>query len=145
MSDKIQNPQDPHKRRILIVEDEEELRNSLGRRFDRKGFHVLKAEGGIEAFEKLQSEPVDIVITDIRMAKGMGTELIDRIRNEMKDQRPVVICMSGFSDLTAETAQARGADALLPKPLDFEMLLQAVDHFSEQRQQRLDALKNSLK
>ena len=127
------------KLRLLIVEDEAELRQSLARRFERKGFIVLQADGGRVAFEMLQQSPVDVVLTDIRMAGGMGTELIDNIRDSLREQRPVVICMSGFSDLTPDTAVARGADALLPKPLEFEQLLQAIQHFSETRAQRLRA------
>lgn len=128
---------------LLIVEDEEDLRSALERKFKKMGFNVFTAEGGHEGLTLCVSKQVDVVLTDIRMAKGTGLDLIDGIRNACLERSPVIICMSAFSDLTLEGAYAKGVDAFFPKPIESSALVAAIQHFSRQRAQRLNARNNS--
>jgi CheY-like chemotaxis protein len=126
--------------KILIVDDEDELRESLRRKSTRLGYEVLSAGGGQEAIALCQNHSFDVVVTDIRMAKGSGIELIDSLKANFGDHCPAIICISAFSDLTLEGAYTKGVDALLPKPIDSSALFAAIQHFHQNRQQRLAAL-----
>lgn len=128
--------------KILIVDDEDELRDSLRRKCARLGYEVFAAGGGYEALELCRQHGFDVVVTDIRMAKGSGIDLIDGLKKEFGATAPALICITAFSDLTLDGAFAKGVDALLPKPIDSAALFAAVQHFHQSRQQRLAALKS---
>ena len=61
---------------ILVVDDEEQLRRSLVRFFEFRGYAVIEADGGKKAFELVRSNPIAVVVSDIRMAGGDGIELL---------------------------------------------------------------------
>ena len=122
---------------ILIVDDEQEIRESLAKRFARRGFKVFTADGGTEGFKIAVENSVDVLLTDIRMAKGSGITLVEEVRATLGDNCPTLICMSAFSDLTVEGAFLRGVDLLMPKPLDTAALFAAIDHFYKAWAQRL--------
>ncbi|MBS1985050.1 MAG: response regulator [Bdellovibrionales bacterium] len=129
---------------ILVVDDEEDLRESLKRKFARHGFNVATAESGNKALQVCQSHAFDVVLTDVRMANGTGIELLDGLKKQFGYRCPAVICMSAFSDLTTEGAYLKGADALFPKPVDPAALLAAIMHFYNSRKQRLAAAERSV-
>ncbi len=110
---------------ILIVDDEVALRDALVFDFKRKGFTVFEAGSGSQAYEIVQREKIDVVLTDVRMAGGDGIELLDRIKAR-NATLPVVMFITGFADISLEDAYEKGADAVLPKPFDRKVLLNAV-------------------
>ncbi len=110
---------------VLIVDDETALRKALVFDFNRLGFKVLDAGSGKEAFELVQNNAVDVVITDVRMPGGDGVELLDRIK--ARDPcLPVVMFVTGYADISLEDAYDKGADAVFPKPFDRKRLHAAV-------------------
>ena len=107
-------------KKILIVDDEADIRELLAIEMERQGAQVLEAEGGEAAFALLQQNHVDLIISDVRMPTGDGIELLERVQ---KLDNPVpVILISGFADITREEALAKGALNLQPKPLDWQGL-----------------------
>lgn len=110
---------------LLIVDDEEPLRKAIEFDFKRKGFNVLGAANGREAFDIVLQHKVDVVLTDVRMPGGDGIELLDRIR-ENNTTLPVVMFVTGFADISPEDAYHRGVDAIIAKPFDRKALLNAV-------------------
>ncbi len=127
--------------RLLIVDDENELREALKRKFHRLGFDVHTASGGHEALKTCLKHDFDIILTDVRMPEGSGIELLDGIKSAKLKHPPVIICISAFSDLTKEDAILKGAHALLPKPVESSVLISTIEHFHLQRAQRLEAEK----
>jgi CheY-like chemotaxis protein len=103
--------------RILLVDDDPVFRDALAFSLKRKGYDLLLASGGKEAFELLRAHPVDIVVSDIRMPEGDGVELLGSIRERDPDV-PVILMVTGFGDMTTDDAHQKGADALLSKPLE---------------------------
>ncbi len=112
--------------KIMVVDDEPDLSEAIAFDLKRKGFQVVTAVSGREAFEMAASNPVDLILSDVRMPNGDGIELLDRIK--AKDVRiPVVIFISGFADITLEEAYEKGADAIFSKPFDRKALLAAIE------------------
>lgn len=124
---------------VLIVDDEDEIREQLRIRFELEGCIVFDASSGNQAFEVWKQHKPDVVITDIRMANGSGEELLTRLNREGDSDRSVVICISGFSDLQTHTAYDYGADALFQKPFDLRALVAAARHFAQIRKRHLEA------
>jgi CheY-like chemotaxis protein len=129
---------------ILIVDDEPDLREAIAFDFQRNNFRVLTAGGGKEAFGLIESNQVDIVLSDMRMPNGDGLELLERVKARNPFQ-PVVILITGFADISLEEAFAKGADAVFSKPFDRALLMRAVlsalqpaDHKMHRRSSRVE-------
>ncbi len=114
--------------RILVVDDEEALREVIAFTFERKGFQVVTAGNGAEALAVIESSQVDLVISDIRMPIADGISLLESVR---KDGRtvPVVILITGFSDVSQAECMAKGASLVMSKPFDRKELQAAVSRF----------------
>jgi DNA-binding NtrC family response regulator len=103
--------------RILIVDDEADIRNSLKRRYQLKGYEVDTADQGGSALALLEQKPYQVVISDIKMPGIDGIELLRRIRAEYPMTR--VIIMTGYVTLENGLACLRhGADTCIFKPLE---------------------------
>jgi CheY-like chemotaxis protein len=111
---------------ILIVDDEVDLAELVSFEFEMEGSNVLVAENGNDGFALVQENPdLDVVISDIRMPGGDGIELLVNIKKK-NIEKPPVIFMSGFADITLEDAYAQGASAIFPKPFNRVELTYAV-------------------
>lgn len=124
---------------LLIVDDEADLRELFLLALSDRGFRIAVAASGREAIEVLGRERIAGILTDIRMADGTGLELLDHVTQQPLESRPFVILNSGFSDLTSEEALARGATALLCKPLHLDVLVGTVLQAMRGRQERARA------
>lgn len=111
---------------LLVVDDDDSLRETLVFEFELRGFRVLSAASGNEGFRIVQNEKVDLVISDIRMPDGTGIDLLRNIKD--RDTRiPVIIFITAFSDLTPEEAFEMGVEAVLTKPFDRKLILSMVE------------------
>lgn len=110
---------------LLIVDDEAPLRKALVFDFKRKGFRVLEADNGKNAFELIKSQKIDVILTDVRMPNGDGVELLDKVK-ALNPELPVVMFITGYSDISIEDAHDKGADAIFTKPFDRKALMAAV-------------------
>ncbi len=115
------------KARLLIVDDEPEIREMLSRHFRYLGFQVDTASDGIEALEKLAKARTEVIISDIVMPQMDGVELLRTIRQ----QYPMIhtIMITGYVTLENALASMRhGADTCVFKPLeDLTELEEAVE------------------
>jgi DNA-binding NtrC family response regulator len=108
--------------KILLIDDEADVRNSLSRFLEKLGHAVVCASEGMEGLKEFYSQPFDLVITDIRMPEIDGLELLRRIK--VIQQSPVdVIVVTGHGDTTsAVRALKYGAFDYLQKPIDVREL-----------------------
>jgi DNA-binding NtrC family response regulator len=110
---------------VLVVDDKEMMRDSVGATLQRAGFTVLTAEGGQQALAAVASKRPDAVISDLKMPGMTGIELLEKIR-EIDDELPVVL-MTAFADVaTAVQAMKLGAFDYITKPFEGDELLIAV-------------------
>ena len=116
---------DIRKYKILIVDDEETLRDALVFDFKRRGFTVFSAENAAKAFGIVEENSPDIVISDIRMPGGNGLSLLKKIRERDPDV-PVVMFITGFADATEAECLEKGVKKVITKPFDRKVLLEAV-------------------
>lgn len=113
-------------RTVLVVEDEEILRELIVEEIELAGGTSLEAENGVVALELLQKYDVDFILSDIRMPGGSGIDFLKKVKKTEKlDLLPFMI-FSGFPDLTMEEAKELGAYAILKKPFMWSELLPIV-------------------
>jgi len=108
---------------ILVVDDEEMLRNLLRKILVKEGYRVLTASSAPEALEKLASESIDLVISDVQMPEMDGFELLKALK---KDYPQIgVIVMTAYGDAyTVRDALLLGADEYITKPFkSFEVVM----------------------
>jgi DNA-binding NtrC family response regulator len=113
-------------KKILIVDDEEDLRDVLSSRIEMEGSEVVLAENGKLAVNELKKHTFDAVISDIRMPGIDGIGLLNLIR--AVKPTPAVVLISGFTDVAPDEVIARGASALLIKPFDLDDMIRAIQN-----------------
>ncbi len=120
----------PGARGILIVDDSRDTLEVLERNLVGAGYPVSAATGALEAIERLEKAPVDLVITDLRMPKFNGLEVVRYVRENLKDTE--VMMITGYPSVEgAVVAVKTGAEEYLAKPFTGEELLAAVDRALE--------------
>ncbi len=118
----------PKSKTLLFAEDEPELLEIYTHWFQRLGYNVLGASNGNEALEICRMHPIDLVVSDVRMAGGDGIMLARQLKTTL-DASPLLVFLTGFADLSNEEAYDLGACSILSKPIDREKLRQAVERF----------------
>ncbi|MDD2603819.1 MAG: endopeptidase La [Desulfobacteraceae bacterium] len=112
-------------RRVLVVDDEEIARANLEHVFSKEGYQVETAADGIEAMERLRRNPADIVISDLKMSRMDGLQLLGQIREDVPETEVVLVTGYGTVDC-AVTALRQGAAHYLCKPVDIAELKKTV-------------------
>lgn len=123
-------PQDSAK--ILVVDDEKGMCESLRTLLSKAGYKVTSEDKGEEALKKIQKNDFDLVITDIKMPRVSGMDILEAARD--KDEDALVILMTAYASLeTAITAINQGAYDYLLKPIEFSDLKLTIRRALEKR------------
>jgi len=107
------------KARILVVDDEKSMRDLLSITLEKEGYDVLTAAGGEPAIEALHRESVDAVITDLRMPKVDGLQVL-RVAKEISPDTAVIVITAVASTETAVEAMKLGAYDYITKPFKLD-------------------------
>lgn len=115
-------------KRILIIDDEQQIRSMLRLMLERDGYEVVEAPDGIEGIKAYRQKPADLIITDLIMPNKDGIGMIIELQKEFPDVK--IIAMSGGGLNKPEGylkgAKKLGAACTLTKPIDREEMLRAV-------------------
>jgi CheY-like chemotaxis protein len=117
------------KRRILLLEDEPDLRTLLERQLSRAGYQVLTAEDAVEAGKLVVAHAPDLIIADIHLPYMNGDEFVAALRADPQVRDIPVIFLS-VDDQLEEHAKRLGAVAYFSKGVSVERLLQVVDFYA---------------
>jgi DNA-binding response OmpR family regulator len=116
-------------RRVLVVDDDNSLRNLLAQTLEGAGFQAFTAEDGRDARRQIEEHRIDLVITDLAMPGEEGMELIRALSKEQPGVK--IVAMSGaFGTDLLRVAGALGAHISLVKPVSGETILQSIDKLS---------------
>ncbi|HEX2896727.1 MAG TPA: response regulator [candidate division Zixibacteria bacterium] len=108
---------------ILVVDDEAMIRNLLEKILAKEGYKILLAKDGQEALDIISTKKVDIVISDMKMPRMNGLDLLKTLKRERPEIG--VVIMTGYGDTyTVKDALLLGADEYITKPFkSYEMLM----------------------
>jgi putative nucleotidyltransferase with HDIG domain len=112
--------------KILVVDDEETIRNLCRHILTAEGYHVTTAADGASALHELGRGPFDLLITDLKMPGIDGLELYERVRAQWQDVVSIFVTGHGTLDTAIESLM-RGVNGFVLKPFTQEELLNVVD------------------
>lgn len=116
--------------KILIVDDERAIRNSLKEILSDEGYEVEVAEDGAKAIEMVDKEKYNVIFCDIKMPGMDGTEVLDKLVSDGVDS--AIVMISGHGDIeTAVECIKKGAFDFIQKPLDLNRILITIKNASE--------------
>jgi DNA-binding NtrC family response regulator len=129
------------KARILVVEDERAIQIALSGLLRRQGYEVGVASTGEEAVSKLEETPVDLVLTDLALGRGISGMDVLRRAKELRPETLVVMITAHGSEAIAVEAMKAGAEDYVPKPFDNDeirlVVQRALDRTRLERENRL--------
>jgi len=117
--------------KILIVDDDGDLRTLLGLCFLRRGHSIVVAGDGAEGLNCVAAHAPDLLVTDLNMPVMDGLELLRRLRANGHHDLPVIVLTARSDQRTA--AAAAGADAFLVKPVPLRELAEVAELLMERR------------
>ncbi len=122
---------------VLVVDDEEAVRNVVTRNLQRKGYRAFSVASGEEALASFRSQLPHAVVTDVKMPGMDGVRFLDEAMKRHPDT--VIIMTTGAPDMQMTMQALRaGATDFLVKPIDFGVLHAALERGLERRRMRLD-------
>ncbi len=125
-----------HKPKILVIDDEQRMCQSLDSLLTRDGYQVVTADAGKKGIDCIREDRFDLVVSDIKMPDVDGIEILKAAR--AKDENLPVILMTGYASLeTAIEAVEQGAYDYLMKPIEFSHLQLAIKRGLEKRELNL--------
>ena len=130
------------KKRVLVVDDDDSVRESLKKVVEGAGYKVELAAGSVEAAIRLQPGPIDLLLLDLNLPNGKGWDLFEHVTSHYP-LVPVII-ITGLPN-QHQMAVAAGAGALFEKPVDVTALLERMEELlAEPKKVRLERLSGHL-
>src|SRR5262245_57615909 len=117
---------------VLIVEDDSENRAAMVKVLDGAGYKTIESDNGQQALDIIQSEQVDVLVTDLRLPVMDGAELLKRAKAAVQDIEVIMITGHGTVEIAVETIK-EGAYDFITKPVKKAQLLRAVEKASEKQ------------
>jgi len=114
--------------RILIIDDEPQIRSMLTLMLEREGYEIIEAADGVAGIKIYRQNPADLIITDLIMPNKDGIGMIIDLRKEFPDVKIIAMSGGGLNkpDGYLKGAKKLGAACTLTKPIDREEMLNAV-------------------
>jgi len=119
-------------KKILIVEDYEDIRSFLKYLLEEKGYQVSEASDGIEAFDRFKQNHPDLILMDISLPEVDGLTATKAIRELEADGENIpIIAVTAFGRLYYTKAIEAGCNELIDKPVDFDSIETVIHHYLE--------------
>ena len=111
---------------VLVVEDEPDLSELVTMEFSIRGHRTYTAHDGRQALSITREQPVNLIVTDVRMPNMSGLELLDTLKAE-DPFNPAVIFISAYADIELPEVYGRGAEGFFTKPFHLRSLAERAD------------------
>lgn len=123
--------------KVLLVDDEDEFIALMSQRLETRGLKVVSVTSGEEALAKIEDRNIDVAVVDLAMPGIDGLETLSKIKKKRADIE--VIMLTGHATVQSGIeAMKHGATDYLEKPVDINVLLEAIRSAKEQRMQILE-------
>ena len=110
---------------ILVVDDIEDVRQAIIRTLGEDKYSFLEASSGEEAFDIINDNSIDLVLSDIAMPKGNGLELLEKLKGHSNP--PKFILVTGYASMFPENPEGLKASAIIEKPYRATDLIHLVE------------------
>lgn len=118
-------------KRLLVVEDDPELRQLILYTFEDEGYEVATACNGLEALEKIEFEQPDVVLLDINMPLMDGATLASKLKEHPYTRNVALVAVSAAANLRSHSDMP--VDSWIVKPFDMNQLLTTIDILAERQ------------
>ncbi|MEK9135569.1 MAG: response regulator [Bacteroidota bacterium] len=124
---------------ILVAENDSEYRTVLNEALRMYGHEVRMAADGLEAFEVLERNPIDLIVSDIHMPRSSGTQFHELVRGDKRFKHIPFVYISGFAILRVATPIDDSGHDFMVSKVPFERLIQLINDivFAGETQRRL--------
>jgi CheY-like chemotaxis protein len=112
--------------RILVVDDEVTIRDTIGRFLEGEGYDVAFSSNGIDALDQVAVQHPDLILLDLMMPGMNGRQFIAALRDQLKLTRIPILVMTGMHGLPPHQAIAMGASDVVEKPFDIDDILNKI-------------------
>ena len=121
--------------RILVIDDEQGMRDLLTRELASLGYYTESAADGVEALERVENQPFHIVLCDMSMPKLSGLEVLEQLKKKHPDVD--VVMMTGYATIsTAIDAMKKGAYDFIEKPFQLERIFGVIQNIQEKQKMK---------
>ena len=123
------------KKRILVVDDDPDLVESVAMKLESENYEVIKAYDGVEAWDQINKEKPALVILDVMMPRKNGYELCDEIKRSDDHKKIVVLLLTAVAEAVTSTNYTHWdgkntlADDYIPKPINLNKLMEIVKDY----------------
>lgn len=115
------------KKRILIVDDEEDLVKAVSFRLELEGYDVIEAADGQAALDKVKSERPDLIVLDLMLPKINGYKVCESLKADASYKNiPVIMFTARAQDTDIKMSEEVGADSYITKPFEPAMLMATI-------------------
>lgn len=120
---------DLSKIKILVVDDERVIAEAIAMEFGDRGYSTHIEENGKDAYEYVKSSPVHVIISDVQMRGGDGTDLYQKILIDFpqENSRPLFFMVTGYSNLEKEKWLKQGVNGIISKPFNIESIVSDIE------------------
>lgn len=112
--------------RILVVDDELTIRDTVGQFLEGEGYDVAYSSNGVDALDQVVERHPDVILLDLMMPGMNGREFITALREQLKLTRIPILVMTGIQGLPPHQAIALGANDVVEKPFDIDDILNKI-------------------
>ncbi len=120
-------------KKILVIEDDDEVRELIGMALLKRGYQVTLAENGVEGYDTALFLKPDLIVTDIRMPAADGIHVIRRVRDTPTLETIPILVTTAFGYGNATFSLQLGANGFEPKPLDLQSFMMTVERLLAER------------
>ncbi len=116
------------KKRILLVDDEKDLVETVTFRLEGAGYEIIPAYDGLEAFEKARLAKPDLIILDLMLPKMDGYKVCGLLKKDARYTKiPIILFSARAQEEDKKLGEEVGADAYISKPFDAKVLLDKIE------------------